>query len=179
MYVPPAGWRGTDSFAYKLKTGSQLSSPVTVTIFVLGSGMSCTGCNLSGLQPGAISLTGANFSNANLTGTGLGHANLTGSNLSGATMTGATLSSAALSGANLANANLAGASLSGANLTGANLSGATCPDGTGANSHGNTCVGHLSPLLGLAMPAGYGGSALASVVLAMDVRQPDPVLSAV
>jgi MBG domain (YGX type)/Pentapeptide repeats (8 copies)/Carboxypeptidase regulatory-like domain/Bacterial Ig domain len=184
-YVPPSGWRGTDSFAYKLKTGSQLSSPVAVTIFVLGSGMNCTGCNLSGLLPGAVPVTGANLSNANLTGTGLAHANLTGANLSGTTLVGASLTGATLTGANFSNANLTGASVSSANLTGANLSGAnltmalmdhanltganlartnltganltgatltgvpwagaTCPDGTAANSHGNTCVGHLSP----------------------------------
>ena len=212
-YVPPSGWRGADSFSYKLQTGSQLSSPVTVTIFVLGSGMSCTGCNLSGLRPGAVSLTGANLTNANLTGTGLDHASLTGSNLSGATLAGASLTGATLTGANLSGANLTGAGLSSANLTGANLSGAnltkalvdhanltganlsranltgadltgatltgvawagaTCPDGTGANSHGNTCIGHLSHLALSPSPM------LAAAALAVEIKEADPIPLAV
>ncbi|MGA2500000.1 MAG: pentapeptide repeat-containing protein [Tepidisphaeraceae bacterium] len=137
-YVPPSGWSGTDSFSYKLNTGGVLSSPVTVTIFVLKSGMNCTGCNLSGLLPGAVSLTGANFSNANLTGTGLSHVNLAGSNLSGATLTGANLTSATVTGTNLSKATLSGASLSAANLTGSNLSGATL---IGANLSSATLTG--------------------------------------
>ncbi|MGA2514537.1 MAG: pentapeptide repeat-containing protein [Candidatus Limnocylindrales bacterium] len=192
-YVPPAGWTGTDSFKYQLKTGSALSSPVTVTIYVLGSGINCTGCNLSGLQIGAVSLTGSNLSKANLTGTGLAHANLTGvnlsgttltsaslssanltgANLSGATLTSASLSSANLTGANLSNANLTGANLTGATLTGVAWSGATCPDGAAAKSHGNTCVGHLSPLV--LSPS----SRLATVALAVDIKEPDPILLAV
>jgi len=137
-YVPPSGWTGADSFSYELKTGTTLSSPVTVTIFVLGSGMNCTGCNLSGLLPGALSLTGANLSKANLTGTGLGGANLGGSNLSGANLAGANLAGATLTGVNLSNATMTGAILPSANLTGANLSGATL---IGANLTGATLTG--------------------------------------
>jgi hypothetical protein len=220
-YAPLIGWRGTDSFSYELKTGGHLSSPVPVTIYVLGAGLSCLGCNLSGLQPGALFLVGANLGNANLTGTGLDHAYLIGANLSGATLIGANLTGATLIGASLPNSNLTGAILSGANLIGANLSGAnltmasvhnadliganlthalltgadlsgsillgvswagaTCPDGTAANSHHGTCLGHLSPLLGLTLPTISGSSLLARTNpnATANAKEPDPVLSAV
>ena len=189
-YVPVSGWTGTDSFAYKLKTGTALSSPTTVTIFVLGSGMNCTGCNLSGLQPGAVTLNGANLSSANFTGSALARVNLTGANLSNAGLSGAVLSSANLTGANLSSATLTDANLSSANLTGANLSsaaltganlsgatvtgvawsGATCPDGTTAKSHGNTCAGHLSPL------AISPDATLVGFAVAVDIKEADTVL---
>jgi uncharacterized protein YjbI with pentapeptide repeats len=167
-YVPKTGFSGTDSFAYRLSTNGSLSAPVTVTMYVVGTGMNCSKCNLSGLTVSGVNLTGANLSSANLTGarltsvnlTGtnlssailsyaaLDHANLTGANLSSvtlsyaaldhATMTGANLSSAVLSNASLTYANLTGANLAKATLTGANLTGATL---TGANLTGANMSG--------------------------------------
>jgi hypothetical protein len=163
-YVPKSGFSGTDSFAYRLKVGSSLSAPVTVTIYVVGTGMNCTKCNLSGLGVSGANLAGSNLSSANLAGTRLDHANLTGANLSSAVLSYATLSYANLTGANLSkatltSANLTGANLTGANLAGANLAGATlqgvtvtgvswsnavCPDGSNSSKDGGTCVGHLN-----------------------------------
>ena len=157
-YVPKTGFSGTDSFAYRLNINGSLSAPVTVTIYVVGTGMNCSKCNLSGLTVSGVNLTGANLSSANLTGARLTSANLTGANLSSAALsyatltyanlTGANLSAAALSyaaldhanltGANLSSAVLSNASLTYANLTGANLAKATL---TGANLTGATLTG--------------------------------------
>ncbi len=172
-YVPPSGWTGTDTFAYELKTGNKLSSPVTVTIYVLRSGASCVGCNLSGLQLGALVLTGVNYSNANLAAVGLSGANLSGSNLSGASLTGASLTGATLTGANLSNANLTAADFTGATTAGVTWSGATCPDGTSANSHGHTCVGHLTPIAGMVARAVAASRPGAGLALVGDVKQTD------
>jgi hypothetical protein len=137
-YVPKAGFKGTDSFAYRLNTNGSLSAPVTVTIYVVGTGMNCSKCNLSGLTVPGVSLTGANLSSANLTGTRLDHANLTGANLSSAALSYAALDHANLTGANLSSAVLSNATLTYANLTGANLSKATLTNAalTGANLTG-------------------------------------------
>jgi uncharacterized protein YjbI with pentapeptide repeats len=119
------------------------------------------GSNFSGSNLTSATLTYASLSSANLTGTNLSSANLSSADLSKANLSGANMSNANLSGAALASANLTGANLSNVNLTGTNLSGAatagatftgvtwsntTCPDATNSNSHGNTCVGHLTPL---------------------------------
>jgi uncharacterized protein YjbI with pentapeptide repeats len=48
------------------------------------------------------------------------------------------------SGADLSGTNFLEANVFGATFTGATWVGAVCPDGTNANDHANTCVGHLS-----------------------------------
>ena len=45
-YVPKSGFRGTDAFTYRATVNGVVVT-TTVTIYVLGSGMSCTACNLS------------------------------------------------------------------------------------------------------------------------------------
>jgi uncharacterized protein YjbI with pentapeptide repeats len=157
-YVPETGFSGSDSFAYRLNTNGILSAPVIVTIYVVGTGMNCSKCNLSGLTVPSVSLTGANLSSANLSGTrltsanltganlssaalsyaALDHANLTGANVSGVVLSNASLTYANLTGANLAKATLTGAALIGATLTGANLSGANL---SGATLTGATLTG--------------------------------------
>ena len=140
VYVPKAGFSGTDTFAYRLNVGGKLSAPVTVSIYVVGTGMNCARCNLSGLSMAGLSLKGANLSYANLAGTELDHANLTGANLSKAT-----LANADLTNANLTGANLAGATLRGAIIKGVTWSSTTCPDGSNSSKDHGTCVGHLNP----------------------------------
>ena len=129
-YVPKSGFSGTDSFAYRLNTNGSLSAPVTVTIYVVGTGMNCSKCNLSGLTLSGVNLTGANLSSANLTGTRLTSTNLTGANLSSAVLAYAALTYANLTGANLSSATLSYAALDHANLTGANLSSAVLSNAT-------------------------------------------------
>jgi hypothetical protein len=134
-YVPKKGFSGTDTFAYRATVKGVLAQAVTVTIFVLGTGMNCTSCNLSGLSPNGLTLSGSNLSGANLTGTSLLNANLSGANLSGAVASGTTLTGATLTGANLSKAALQGASLASANLTGANLSSANLSNANLSNAN--------------------------------------------
>jgi hypothetical protein len=140
VYVPKAGFSGTDRFAYRLNVGGKLSAPVTVSIYVVGTGMNCARCNLSGLSLSGLNLKGANLSYANLAGTELDHANLTGANLSKAT-----LANADLTNVNLTGANLAGATLRGAIIKGVTWSSTICPDGSNSSKDHGTCVGHLNP----------------------------------
>ena len=129
-YVPKSGFSGTDTFAYRATVNGTLAPAVTVTIYVLGKGMNCASCNLSGLSANGLALTGSNLSGANLTGTSLVGANLSGANLSGVVATGVSLTSAILTGANLSAAAMSGATLVGANLTGANASKANLSSAT-------------------------------------------------
>jgi uncharacterized protein YjbI with pentapeptide repeats len=163
-YVPKAGFSGADSFAYRLRSANgSLSAPVTVAIYVVGMGMTCGKCNLSGLALSGVNLIGANLASANMAGARLdraslalanlssavlSYATLDGANLTLANLSKATLTSADLTGANLALANLSSAVLSyatldGANLTLANLSKATLTsaDLTGANLTGANLAG--------------------------------------
>ena len=121
-YIPKSGFSGTDTFAFRATVNGTLAPAVTVTIYVLGKGMNCAGCNLSGLSANGLTLTGSNLAGANLTGTSLVNANLSGANLSAIVATGVTLNGATLTGANLASAAMSGATLVRANLTGANVS---------------------------------------------------------
>jgi hypothetical protein len=58
---------------------------------------------------------------------------------------GVTLAGADLRGANLTNVDLTGSSLAQAKLAGVTWSNTTCPDGSNSDTHGKTCVGHLTP----------------------------------
>jgi hypothetical protein len=91
------------------------------------------GCNFVGLAFPGGDATNGDFTDANLTGAVL-DLNVTGANFTGADLT----------GANLSYANLTHAKFTNAALGGVTWSSATCPDGTHANSHGNTCAGHLT-----------------------------------
>ena len=95
-YVPKTGFTGTDSFAYRLSLGGTLSAPVTVTIYVVGMGVNCAKCNVSGLGLSGANLLGANLASANMAGARLDHAILALSNLSGADLSYATLDHANL-----------------------------------------------------------------------------------
>ncbi len=143
IYVPKTGFRGTDSFAYRLSLGGTLSAPVTVTIYVVGMGVNCAKCNLSGLGLSGANLLGANLASANMAGARLDHAILVLSNLSGADLSYATLDHAMLTLANLSRATLTSANLTAANLILANLSGSTLTsaDLTGANLTGANLAG--------------------------------------
>ena len=122
------------------------------TLYVLSLGSAArygdfSGSDASGMSfgngifgPSPINRRGINFSNAQLVGTDFWHADLTGG--------------AKFTGANLTNAHFARADLTGADFTGATLTDvlwveldvpATCPDGTSASAHSDTCVGHLTP----------------------------------
>ncbi len=161
--------------------------------------ISLAGVNYTSANMASVVAPGANFSGSNLTSATLTYASLSGTNLTGTNLTGANLSNADLSkvnasGANLSNANLTGTVLTGANLTGANLTGATttgatftgvtwsnttCPDGTNSNSHGNTCVGHLTPLamIGSSSLAMTGRAALVDLSADLDRRVQGGVLA--
>jgi len=158
-YTPSVGFAGSVTFTYRAQAGSLLSSPATVTTWVLGSGMTCaTPCDLSGFTISGFNLSGGNFTgasfagdvavgtsfsgacltSANLTGINAANANFAGANLTKSVLVNANLTGANLSGANLTGANLAGANLSKANLAGANLSGANL---AGANLAGASLTG--------------------------------------
>jgi phospholipase C len=117
------------------------------------AGANLSGKNLADENLGAAIVTSANLSKANLTNAFLPAADLTGTNLSSANLTGASLWGADLKNANLRGANLTHAKLREANLTGAKLANAnlddvtwtdtTCPDGSAAKDHGQTCSGHI------------------------------------
>ena len=109
-----------------------------------------------------------------LTGAELGKADLTGAMLTGADLQEATMSSVTLRGADLAGANLTGADLSWADLSLAHLTegtnvdsvvwdNATCPDGTLARDHQQTCIGHLTP----------GGGIFSGEFVGLDLRLVD------
>jgi uncharacterized protein YjbI with pentapeptide repeats len=95
--------------------------------FVGGScgfgGSTFVGANLSfSIWSNNMNAQNVDFSGANLTGTKFFRANLTGATFEGATLTEVTW------------------------VSGSNPSeGSTCPDGTTARSHGDTCDGHLTP----------------------------------
>jgi uncharacterized protein YjbI with pentapeptide repeats len=123
-----------------------------------------SGSNLTAQFFNGLNSCNANFDNATLVG-----ASFVGGNcgFGGSTFVGANLSSSVwwntanarnvnFNGANLTDtkftrANLTGATFVGATLTGVtwvdsgSSDGSTCPDGTTARSHDDTCVGHLTP----------------------------------
>ena len=86
---------------------------------------------------------GADLTLADLNGADLFGANLWAADLSNADMGNADLSYAVLNYANLTSANLSDADLSDAELSDVNWDWATCPDGTAAYYHGQTCVNNL------------------------------------
>ena len=94
--------------------------------------------DLSGADLSGIVLSYTDMVYSNLSG-----ADLTGADLSDAYLNGADLSGADLSGADLSEAYLSGADLGGADITGVNWDWATCPDGTYAELHGQTCENNL------------------------------------
>ena len=104
----------------------------------------------------------ANFNNATLIGAIFNQATPVGATFVGADLSGsvfqegsdasnADFSGANLTGARFGNVNLTGATFEGADLTGViwvptyGSSTPTCPDGTLASAHGDTCIGHLTP----------------------------------
>lgn len=93
-------------------------------------GMSCPGCDLSGVWFPGWNFMGRDFYRANLTRATLIQANLVGAKLSEANLSGADLSGANLSGADLNGANLSGANLTGADLTGSWFEGRRCGSGS-------------------------------------------------
>lgn len=102
------------------------------------SGTNFTSAYLDSLSVGQF---GANFTNINFTGATISNIQFLKTNLSMTNFTNSNLSSSSFT-----NANLTGATgIDTANLTGVTWSDTTCPDGTNSDSHGNTCVGHLTP----------------------------------
>lgn len=101
--------------------------------------------DLAGAQFDGSDLTRASFAGADLTGASFRDANLhvaffTEADLTGADFEGADLTSVSFAGADLTDASLSGARNISEVLVWA---GATCPDGTSADSHDETCEGHL------------------------------------
>jgi len=86
---------------------------------------------------------GADLTLADLNGADLFGANLWATDLSNADLSNADLSYAVLNYANLTGADLTGADLSDTELSDVNWDWATCPDGTAAYYHGQTCVNNL------------------------------------
>jgi uncharacterized protein YjbI with pentapeptide repeats len=86
-----------------------------------------------------VTVEGADFTNADLTHVVFAVPNPLDVNFTGANLTGADFS----------NRDLTGSTFTGANITGVNWGSswgaATCPDGTLARDHSDTCVGHLTP----------------------------------
>lgn len=68
---------------------------------------------------------------------------------------------------------MTGADFTGSTITGVVWTGATCPDGTAANAHGATCVGHLTPLIGSMSPAGNGALAQIAKPGSLDAKLVD------
>mgnify|MGYP006107508999 CR=1 FL=1 len=87
---------------------------------------------------------GADLTLADLNGADLFGANLWAADLSNADLRNADLSYAVLNYANLTNANLSDADLSDADLSDVNWDWATCPDGTAAYYHGQTCENNIA-----------------------------------
>ena len=86
---------------------------------------------------------GADLTLADLNGADLFGANLWAADLGNANLRYADLSYAVLNYANLTGADLSDADLSDAELSDVNWDWATCPDGTAAYYHGQTCVNNL------------------------------------
>ena len=86
---------------------------------------------------------GADLTLADLNGANLFGANLWAADLGNANLRYADLSYAVLNYANLTGADLSDADLSDAELSDVNWDWATCPDGTAAYYHGQTCVNNL------------------------------------
>lgn len=120
------------------------------------------GCDLSGASfPMPPKLDFVDLSNCNLSGTSwaepfmndatLAGANMDNISISAGTIAEATFAGASMRGANLDRVQLFGADFSGVDLTDASLinvgvtdviwTGAICPDGSGADANGGTCVG--------------------------------------
>ena len=93
----------------------------------------CAGADLT-----LADLNGADLFGANLWAADLSNADLRNTHLSYTVM-----NYANLTGANLSNANLSDANLSDADLSDVNWDWATCPDGTAAYYHGQTCENSL------------------------------------
>ena len=92
-----------------------------------------------------------NITGANLSGTDLSFANMDGdsaayANFTGSNMNGVSIPYADLTGAIFTNTNLTGVTgLDSSTLDNVVWSNTICPDGTGSNDHGGTCLGHLVP----------------------------------
>jgi uncharacterized protein YjbI with pentapeptide repeats len=84
-------------------------------------------------------LAGASFAGLNLSGR-----DLAGANLHADVLSDANFAKANLSGAVLTDSDLAGSDLFGASILHAAWSGATCPDGSGADSHSESCASALA-----------------------------------
>jgi uncharacterized protein YjbI with pentapeptide repeats len=100
--------------------------------------------DLSYAQLQGADLYGANLTGANLYAANLSNADLFGANLWAADLSNADLRNADLSYAVLNYANLSDADLSDADLSDVNWDWATCPDGTAAYYHGQTCENNIA-----------------------------------
>jgi uncharacterized protein YjbI with pentapeptide repeats len=96
--------------------------------------------NLAGFDLAGSDLNDAIVISGDLDGTNLEHINLVGGSINDSSMVNADLSHANLANAQLANDNMTGANFTGATVSGINWINSTCPDGTSANTDGNTCA---------------------------------------
>lgn len=149
-------------------SGSTLDNANLAGLTLSGTNLYATSLvntNLSGVTFSSVNLSNANLSGQNLSGRNLSTVNLERTQMQHGNYDGMVLgSSQQLKGWNLAyasvknvdfnSANLAGAYLIGADFSGSDINdvttwvdaefgSATCPDGTLASDHGDTCIGHL------------------------------------
>lgn len=95
------------------------------------------------IGPGVF-LGNDNLNGVNLSGTDMAEADISFSTFTGSDLSGIDLADAVIVGADFTSADLAGADLFGAYLSTATWTGATCPDGSGASSHGGSCASALA-----------------------------------
>jgi uncharacterized protein YjbI with pentapeptide repeats len=109
------------------------------------TGLDLVGADFDNTNLAGFDLAGSNMNNAiiisgDLDGTNLENINLIGGSIDDSSMVNADFSHADLASAQLANDNMTGANFTGATVSGINWINSTCPDGTSANSDGNTCA---------------------------------------
>ena len=95
--------------------------------------------------------TGTNFTNAHISAASFTDSNFTSANFNGATINTeygpTTIQNVDFTNADFTNAVLTGVDFSNSTRTGVIWSNTTCPDGTNSDNNGNTCEGHLVPLV--------------------------------
>lgn len=135
-----------------VRSGGVTGTPALPTNWSLQGGyLWGPGADLSGETTGGAVLTNAKLAGINVRNAYLANTDFTSADLTGANFSGSRLVTDKFSFANLTNSSFANATLDvsfffadmfGADVTGVTWGSTTCPDGTFADKHGNTCVGH-------------------------------------
>jgi uncharacterized protein YjbI with pentapeptide repeats len=109
------------------------------------TGLDLVGADFDNTDLAGLNMAGSDMNNAivlsgDLDGTNLENINLVDGSIDDSSMVNADLSHANLANAQLANDNMTGAKFIGAKVSGINWINSTCPDGTSANTDGDTCT---------------------------------------